>query len=45
MSISYFSFSVLKRVSGLPRYLWDCHGCDRMAVGFTTSYAISIYHH
>ena len=22
-----------------------CHGCDRMVVGFTTTYAISAYHH
>jgi hypothetical protein len=21
------------------------HGCDRMVVGFTTTYAISAYHH
>ena len=23
----------------------SCHGRDRMIVGFTTTYAISIYHH
>ena len=23
----------------------DCHGCDRIVVGFTTTYAISAYHH
>jgi hypothetical protein len=22
-----------------------CHGCKRMAVGFTTTYAMSGYHH
>ena len=22
-----------------------CHGCDCMVVGFTTTYAISAYHH
>ena len=22
-----------------------CHGCDRMVIGFTTTYAISAYHH
>jgi hypothetical protein len=22
-----------------------CHGCDRMVVGFTTTYAIDYYHH
>ena len=22
-----------------------CRGCDRMVVGFTTTYAISAYHH
>jgi len=22
-----------------------CHGRDRMVVGFTTTYAISVYHH
>jgi len=25
--------------------LWDYQGCDRMVVGFTTTYAISAYHH
>ena len=24
---------------------WDRLGCDRMVVGFTTSYAINTYHH
>ena len=24
---------------------WDQRGCDRMVVGFTTTYAISAYHH
>ena len=23
---------------------WDCHGCDRMVVGFTATCAISAYH-
>jgi hypothetical protein len=23
----------------------DCHGCDRMVVGFTTTCEISAYHH
>jgi len=23
----------------------DCHGCDHMVVGFTTTCAISAYHH
>jgi len=23
----------------------DCRGRDRMVVGFTTTYAISVYHH
>ena len=27
-----------------PLYLTKC-GCDRMVVGFTTTYAISAYHH
>ena len=27
-------------------YLWrDHHGCDRMVVGFTTTYAVGAYHH
>ena len=25
--------------------LWGRYGCDRMVVGFTTTYAISAYHH
>ena len=24
---------------------WGRRGCDRMVVGFTTTYAISAYHH
>ena len=24
---------------------WGCHGRDHMVVGFTTTYAISAYHH
>jgi len=24
---------------------WGCHGRDRMVVGFTTTYVISVYHH
>jgi hypothetical protein len=24
---------------------WGLRGCDRMAVGFTTTFAISAYHH
>jgi len=24
---------------------WGCCDCDRMVVGFTTTYAISAYHH
>jgi hypothetical protein len=25
--------------------MWGCHGCDHMVVGFTTTYATSVYHH
>jgi hypothetical protein len=24
---------------------WSCYGRDRMVVGYTTTYAISAYHH
>jgi len=24
---------------------WGCGGCDRMIIGFTTTYAINAYHH
>jgi hypothetical protein len=27
------------------KYIWACRGRDRMVIGFTTTYAISAYHH
>jgi len=29
----------------IKSYIQGSHGCDRMAVGFTTTCAISAYHH
>ena len=29
----------------LPRHYRGCHGRDHMVVGFTTTCAISVYHH
>ena len=26
------------------KWMGDHHGCDRMVVGFTTTYAVSAYH-
>jgi hypothetical protein len=48
-----YNKSLLKRLCYVKVYLSientivnrDCHGCDRMVVGFTTTYAISAYHH
>ena len=33
---------VHNQIANTPR---GCHGRDRMVVGFTTTYAISAYHH
>ena len=39
-------YSLLDTVYTLYIYAWGGrHGCDRMVVGFTTTYAISAYHH
>ena len=36
-SLSFFFFFVST--------IWDCRGRNCMVVGFTTTYAISVYHH
>jgi hypothetical protein len=48
---SDYPFGILKFfISKLSKhiiieYKRGCHGCDCMVVGFTTTYAISAYHH
>jgi len=39
LHFKYFSFSYFTNGR------WGCHGRDRMVVGFTTTHAISAYHH
>jgi len=41
-SVHVFSSLLLLQLS---RWKWDHHGHDRMVVKFTTTYAISAYHH
>jgi len=36
---------VYKNIDSLLTLNRGCHGCDRMVVGFTTTYEISVYHH
>jgi len=41
-----FCAKILKETVNHPVYRWGgCRICDRMEVGFTTTYAISTYHH
>ena len=51
-SIFYFivtlhdtSTKLIEYIIKVPLHIGDRHGRDRMVVGFTTSYAISAYHH
>ena len=40
----FFNFSTIT-LKGGSKYIGGCCGRDRMVVGFTTTYAISAYHH
>jgi len=39
------SFLYLMFYKASPCKIWGRHGRDRMVIGFTTTYAISAYHH
>jgi hypothetical protein len=38
-------FAVKRKGLGSHSLVGGCRGCDRMGVGFTTTYAISAYYH
>ena len=42
---TYYSYHLILSASVPLTDLWVLHGRDRMVVGFTTTYAISAYHH
>jgi hypothetical protein len=44
-SISVIHCSHIGIVIVITQKNWGCHGRDRMVDGFTTTYAISAYHH
>jgi hypothetical protein len=44
-SNDYFPHLTYKQSLYFLIFLEGCHGCDRMVVGFTTTCAMSAYHH
>ena len=43
--LTIFCFSYYRICITIRPNMGGCHGRDRMLVGFTTTYAISAYHH